>query len=138
MMRYGIPGYRTPRDMLDAKSSASSTWASRCGSTPASARTSRSRELEKSFDAIFWAIGAQKGRPLPVPGWGAEGCLTGVEFLDAFNQGWVFSTAKRIVVVGGGDTSIDVASVARRLGHCRPRTGTTRPVTAWSASRRRT
>ena len=43
--------------------------------------------------------------------------MTGVEFLDAFNRGWVFSTAMRIVVVGGGDTSIDVASVARRLGH---------------------
>jgi NADPH-dependent glutamate synthase beta subunit-like oxidoreductase len=39
-----------------------------------------------------------------------------VEFLDAFNRGWVFSTAMRIVVVGGGDTSIDVASVARRHG----------------------
>ncbi|MCC2102414.1 MAG: glutamate synthase, partial [Hyphomicrobiales bacterium] len=57
------------------------------------------------------------GRPLPVPGADAENCITGVEFLDAFNRGWVFSTAKKIVVVGGGDTSIDVASVARRLGH---------------------
>ena len=74
-------------------------------------------ELEASYDAIFWAIGAQKGRGLPVPGWGTENCLTGIEFLDVFNRGWVFSTAKRIVVVGGGDTSIDVASVARRLGH---------------------
>ena len=52
-----------------------------------------------------------------MPGADAENCITGVEFLDAFNRGWVFSTAKRIVVVGGGDTSIDVASVARRLGH---------------------
>ena len=43
--------------------------------------------------------------------------MSGIEFLDVFNRGWVFSTAKRIVVVGGGDTSIDVASVARRLGH---------------------
>src|SRR5208282_498947 len=70
--------------------------------------------LEAGFDAIFWAVGAQKGRGLPVPGWGAENCLTGIEFLDVFNRGWVYSTAKRIVVVGGGDTSIDVASVARR------------------------
>ncbi len=74
-------------------------------------------DLERDFDAIFWAIGAQKGRPLPVPGADADNCITGVDFLDAFNRGWVFSTAMRIVVVGGGDTSIDVASVARRLGH---------------------
>ena len=74
-------------------------------------------DLERDFDAIFWAIGAQKGRPLPVPGAEADNCITGVDFLDAFNRGWVFSTAMRIIVVGGGDTSIDVASVARRLGH---------------------
>ena len=74
-------------------------------------------DLNRDFDAVFWAIGAQKGRPLPVPGADAENCITGVEFLDAFNRGWAMSTAKRIVVVGGGDTSIDVASVARRLGH---------------------
>jgi NADPH-dependent glutamate synthase beta subunit-like oxidoreductase len=74
--------------------------------------------VEAEFDAIFWAVGAQKGRGLPVPGWeGTENCITGVEFLNAFNHGWVVGTAQRVVVVGGGDTSIDVASVARRLGH---------------------
>ncbi|MEJ2228754.1 MAG: FAD-dependent oxidoreductase, partial [Alphaproteobacteria bacterium] len=74
-------------------------------------------DLEAQYDAIYWAIGAQQGRGLPVAGWGAENCVSGIEFLDMFNRGWMFSTAKRIVVVGGGDTSIDVASVARRLGH---------------------
>ena len=42
---------------------------------------------------------------------------TGSSSLDAFNQGYVLGTAQKVVVVGGGDTSIDVASVARRLGH---------------------
>jgi NADPH-dependent glutamate synthase beta subunit-like oxidoreductase len=117
MMRYGIPGYRTPREMLDVEirrildMGVDVRFGMRVGKDVTVA------DLERDFDAIFWAIGAQKGRPLPAPGWGADGCLTGVEFLDAFNHGWVFSTAKRIVVVGGGDTSIDVASVARRLGH---------------------
>ena len=117
MMRYGIPGYRTPREMIDAE-------IKRIVDLGVEVRTGVSvgsdvsiAELEKDYDAIFWGIGAQTGRPLPVEGWGEGNCLTGVEFLDAFNQGWVFSTAKRIVVVGGGDTSIDVASVARRLGH---------------------
>ena len=117
MMRFGIPGYRTPRDRLDAE-------INRILDTGVEAKLEcrvgtdvTIEELEAKYDAIFWALGAQKGRPLPVPGWDVEGCITGVEFLDAFNQGWVFSTAPRVIVVGGGDTSIDVASVARRLGH---------------------
>ena len=118
MMRYGIPGYRTPRAMLDKE-------IERILALGVEVRTNTRvgtdiplAELESSFDAIFWAIGAQKGRGLPVPGWeGTENCITGVEFLDAFNHQWVFGTARNVVVVGGGDTSIDVASVARRLGH---------------------
>ncbi|MDE2578877.1 MAG: NAD(P)-binding protein [Hyphomicrobiales bacterium] len=118
MMRFGIPGYRTPRDMLDAEigrilalEGVTARTSTRVGVDVSVA------DLERDYDAIFWAIGAQKGRPLPVPGADAENCITGVDFLDAFNRGWVFSTAKKIIVVGGGDTSIDVASVARRLGH---------------------
>jgi glutamate synthase (NADPH) small chain len=118
MMRYGIPGYRTPREMLDNE-------ISRIVDMGVEVRTGVKigtdvsvETLEQDFDAIFWAVGAQKGRGLPVPGWeDTENCITGVEFLDAFNKGWVVGTAKRIVVIGGGDTSIDVASVARRLGH---------------------
>jgi len=117
MMRFGIPGYRTPRDRLDAE-------IGRILATGVEAKLNcrvgtdvTIEALEAKHDAIFWALGAQRGRPLPVPGWDVEGCITGIEFLDAFNQGWVFSTAPRVVVVGGGDTSIDVASVARRLGH---------------------
>ncbi|MCI4680333.1 NAD(P)-binding protein [Rhodoblastus acidophilus] len=118
MMRFGIPGYRTPREMLDAE-------IERITSLDGVEVRTNTRvgvdvsmdELERDYDAIFWGIGAQKGRPLPVPGADAVNCITGVEFLDAFNNGWVLSTAKNIVVVGGGDTSIDVASVARRIGH---------------------
>ena len=44
-------------------------------------------------------------------------CVSGVGFLDVFNKGKLQHTTKRMIVVGGGDTSIDVASVARRIGH---------------------
>ena len=118
MMRFGIPSYRTPRHMVDAEidrilalGGIELQLGIRVG------RDIALEDLDRDFDAVYWACGAQKGRPLPVPGADAENCITGVEFLDAFNHGWVFSTAKRIIVVGGGDTSIDVASVARRLGH---------------------
>ncbi len=118
MMRYGIPGYRTPRAMLD-------TEISRIIDLGVEVRTSTrvgsdvtTEELEAGYDAIYWAMGAQNGRPLPIPGWeGTDNCINGIEFLDAFNQGYVLGTAQKVVIVGGGDTSVDVASVARRLGH---------------------
>ena len=118
MMRYGIPGYRTPRDMLDTEIGRVVEMGCEIKLNTRVGETIKIEQLEAEFDAIFWAIGAQNGRDLPVEGWDdTENCISGVEFLDAFNKGWVKGTAKKVVVVGGGDTSIDVASVARRLGH---------------------
>ena len=75
-------------------------------------------EVEKTYDAILWALGCQSGRGLPVPGWeGTPNCVSGVAFLKAFNEGRMKVTASKVVCVGGGDTSIDVVSVARRIGH---------------------
>jgi NADPH-dependent glutamate synthase beta subunit-like oxidoreductase len=117
MMRYGIPGYRTPREMLDAEIKRIVDLGVTV-KTNTRVGTDVSMQDLDDFDAVLWAIGAQKGRGLPTEGWeGTENCITGVEFLDAFNKGWAVSTAKKVVVVGGGDTSVDVASVARRLGH---------------------
>lgn len=118
MMRFGIPGYRTPREMLDAE-------IGRILDTGIEAKTGvrvgtdiTMEQIDSDFDAVFWAIGAQKGRGLPVANFdGTENCVSGVGFLDAFNKGKLQFTTEKIVVVGGGDTSIDVASVARRLGH---------------------
>ncbi|WP_137702287.1 NAD(P)-binding protein [Marimonas lutisalis] len=118
MMRYGIPGYRTPRDMLDKEIGRIIDMGVDVHLNTRIGSDVTVEKLEQAFDAIYWAIGAQNGRPLPIPGWdGTENCINGIEFLDAFNQGYVLGTAKKVVVVGGGDTSIDVASVARRLGH---------------------
>jgi len=118
MMRYGIPGYRTPRDMLDTEIGRITAMGVEVKTGTRVGTDVTVEQLESSYDAIFWAMGAQTGRPLPIPGWdGTENCINGIEFLDAFNQGWVLGTAQKVVVVGGGDTSIDVASVARRLGH---------------------
>ena len=118
MMRYGIPGYRTPRQMLNIEiGRIINMGVELCMSTKVGEDISLD-EIDEQFDAVFWGIGAQNGRGLPVEGFvGTPNCMNGVEFLDAFNQGWVKGTAQRVVVVGGGDTSVDVASVARRLGH---------------------
>ena len=118
MLRYGIPGYRTPRDVLDAEIErilALGDIEVRTG-----VRVGRDVSivtLERDFDALLWAIGAQQGRGLPVPGWSdTPNCVSGVRFLEAFNGGKLQVTASKVICVGGGDTSVDVVSVARRLG----------------------
>ncbi len=118
MMRYGIPGYRTPRQMLDKEIDRIIAMGVEVFLNTRVGKDVSVEKIEESFDAIFWALGAQNGRPLPIPGWeGTKNCINGIEFLEAFNKGQVVDSELRVVVVGGGDTSIDVASVARRLGH---------------------
>jgi NADPH-dependent glutamate synthase beta subunit-like oxidoreductase len=119
MFRYGIPGYRVPRDALDAEINRILDM----GQIELKMNTKVGvdvtvEQLEADYDAILWAIGCQSGRGLPVPGWeDTPNCVSGVAFLKAFNEGRMKVTADKVVCVGGGDTSIDVVSVARRLGH---------------------
>ena len=117
MFRYGIPGYRTPRKHLDHEiqrildmGDIETRMKTRVGKDVAV------KDIEKEFDAVLWALGCQSGRGLPVDGGDAPNCVAGVKFLEAFNTGRLQVTADRVVCVGGGDTSIDVVSVARRLG----------------------
>ena len=117
MFRYGIPGYRTPRKHLDHEIQRILEMGNI--ETRMNVRVGKDisvKELEDEFDAILWALGCQSGRGLPVEGGDAPNCVSGVKFLEAFNTGRLKVTANRVVCVGGGDTSIDVVSVARRLG----------------------
>ena len=118
MMVYGIPGYRTPRDMVGAEIQRILDTGVEVKKGVKVGEDVNLEELEAEYDAILWAIGAQKGRGLPVQGWdGTPNCITGVDLLEAFNQDRLKFVYQKVVVVGGGDTSIDVASVARRIGH---------------------
>ncbi|NQV48685.1 MAG: NAD(P)-binding protein [Rhodospirillaceae bacterium] len=116
MMRYGIPEYRTPRDMLDAEIDRIIDMGVEVKMKTRVGVDILMKDVEDEFDAIFWAVGAQNGRPLPIDTFDAPNCITGVDLLGAFNEGLLRCVSKKIVVVGGGDTSIDVASVARRIG----------------------
>ncbi len=117
MMRYGIPGYRTPRDVLDGEINRIVEMGVEVRTKTWVGKDVTLEQLEKDYDAILFALGAQSGRSLPVPGSDAVNCISGVAFLAAFNEGRLKAVSGRVIVVGGGDTSIDVASVARRIGH---------------------
>jgi len=116
MMSFGIPGYRTPRDVLQGEvqrildMGVETRLNTRVGTDVSVA------ELEKEFDAIFWGIGATSGKPLPVDGADAPNCVDGISFLMAFNEGRLQHLTGRVLVIGGGDTAMDVAAVARRIG----------------------
>lgn len=117
-MRYGIPGYRVPRDTLDAEIGRIIDMGVAVRTGVRVGKQVTVEQLEADFDAIFWGIGTHSGRGLPAQGWeGTSNCISGVAFLKAFNEGRLAHMTGRVIVVGGGDTSIDVASVARRLGN---------------------
>jgi len=115
-MRYGIPGYRTPRDVLDGEIQRILDMGVEVKTSTRIGDDITVEDLEKDYDAILWAIGTHSGRAIPIPGGDAPNAISGVAFLNAFNEGRLQAVTGKIIVVGGGDTSIDVASVARRLG----------------------
>lgn len=117
MMMYGIPDYRVPRDVLhDEMNRIVDTGVDVQLNTKVGVDISM-EGIEKDYDAVLFAIGAWNGRNLPVPGGDASNCVSGVAFLEAYAQGRLKHITGKVICIGGGDTSIDVVSVARRLGN---------------------
>ncbi len=118
MMRYGIPGYRTPRDFLNNECQRILDMGHI--ETRMNTRVGRDvsvEEIEKEFDAVLWALGCWTGRGVPLKGWEeTPNCVSAVKFLEQFNKGEMKYTGKKVLCIGGGDTSIDVVSVSRRIG----------------------
>ena len=117
MMMYGIPDYRVPRDVLSHEIDRIIATGFETKMNTKVGVDVTIEELEKDFDAVLFAIGAMSGRTLPIPGGDASNCVSGVAFLEAYNQGRLQHITGKVICIGGGDTSIDVVSVARRLGN---------------------
>ena len=117
MLTFGLPAYRTPRDIVDAEVKRITDMGGievRCNTRIGTDITMD--QIRQDFDAVFIGIGAQAGNKLDIPGADAPNVLDGLTFLRAYNEGKLDCVGKHIVVIGGGDTAMDCAAVARRLG----------------------
>jgi len=115
MMRYGIPRYRLPREVLDAEiariAALGVEFELGSGVTDIAAAMA-----EGGFDAAFLAVGAGVGRRAYVPAGAAARVIDAVAFLHGMEGEGPPQIGRRVVVYGGGDTAVDAARTARRLG----------------------
>ncbi len=115
MMRYGIPAYRLPRTVIDAEIGRILS----LGITLESGVTVtdvRAALADGGFDAAFLAVGAQVGKRAYIPAGDSAKILDAVSYLHAAADQAPPLLGRRVAIYGGGDTAIDAARTARRLG----------------------
>ncbi len=127
MMIFGIPGYRTPRKVLEGEIKRIIDMGVEVKLNTRVGRDVSIEQLEKEYDAIFWAVGTVVGRSLPIPGADAPNCVDGMSYLRAYNEKRLQYLSGRILVIGAGDTAMDVVAVARRIGNISHHTEKDRP-----------
>ncbi len=118
MLRYGIPGYRLPEPVLDQEIQRILDLGVELETGVKIGQQITMPELRERFDAVYVALGAQQGVRLGVEGEDAPNVFSGVDFLNRFHHGEKLDLGPDVVaiVVGGGDTAIDAARIAKRLG----------------------
>ena len=115
MLRYGIPQYRLPRDVVAAEiKRIEHMGVSIVLDSPVLDVATTMDEL--GFDAAFVGIGAQRGKNPEIPSGDAAKVLDAVSMLHGFEEGDGPVLGRRVVVYGGGDTAMDAARTAQRLG----------------------
>lgn len=116
MLRYGIPEYRLPKDILDREISVITRLCREVIVGQELGRDFTLDELQSRFDAVFIGIGCQEAQ---LPGYEKQdlpGVYSGIGFLRDVTLGKPVNLGKRVAVVGGGNTAMDAARTAVRLG----------------------
>jgi len=116
MLRYGIPAYRLPRDILDEEINYIIDTGIIVRTGVRVGREISMEDVQKDFDAIFLGIGAHRSQIMGIPGEDMDGVYGGAEFLRQVELGNTPNIGKKVAVIGGGNTAIDVARTCRRMG----------------------
>ena len=115
MMRYGIPEYRLPRDVLDAEIERLYGLGVKI-TTDYTVKDLLADQAEGGFEAAFVAIGAHLSKRIDIPNRDASKIVDAVSFLRDVASGERPLIGRKVAIYGGGNTAMDAARVARRLG----------------------
>ncbi len=116
MLRYGIPQYRLPKDVVDAEVAEIAAAGVKMENGVKLGRNISFAEYRAKFDAVIIAIGAWKSTPLGCPGEELRGVYGGIDFLRTVAMHDPLPIGKNVAVVGGGNTAMDACRTAVRLG----------------------
>ncbi len=115
MMRYGIPEYRLPREVLDGELRRIEALGVRF-TTEHRVEDLPAERNEGDFDAVFVAVGAHLSKRVDIPARDAVHMVDALSFLRSVASGDSPAIGRRVAVYGGGNTAMDAARTARRLG----------------------
>ena len=117
MLRYGIPSYRFPREILDREIASILSTGVEVKTGVTVGKDTSFDELKNSHDALYIAIGAHTDKKTGIDGEDSEGVISAVEMLRAIGDDSLPEFAgKEIVVIGGGNVAMDVCRSSIRLG----------------------
>ena len=117
MLRYGIPDYRLPQDVLDRDIAHILTAGVQVHTGVSIGKDLTMEDIQNSFDAVYIAIGAHNDKKLGLEGEDAQNVISAVALLRGIGEGNIPDfTGKRVCVIGGGNVSMDASRTARRLG----------------------
>lgn len=116
MLRWGIPAYRLSRQVINKEFQRVFDLGVDFKPNTKIGKDISLDQLKKDYDAIYQAIGAQVGWSLGLDGEDSSNVFTGVDFLYRHNMGESLDIGDNVIVVGGGDTAMDVARSCKRMG----------------------
>lgn len=117
MLRYGIPDYRLPQEVLERDIEHILTTGINVIMDVSIGRDVTMEDIQKSYDAVYISIGAHNDKKLGIEGEDAENVVSAVSLLRRIHEGNAPDfTGKRICVIGGGNVSMDATRTAKRLG----------------------
>ncbi|MGI3072942.1 formate dehydrogenase subunit alpha [Vibrio alginolyticus] len=115
-LRYGIPEYRLPKDILDKEIELMCRNGMQVNTNQKLGVDFTLSQLSEEYDAVCLAVGASQAVEMHYTGSDLEGCYLGVDYLKDYVTEQNYVTGQKVAVIGGGNTAIDCARTARRAG----------------------